>query len=70
MAYHFTNQQQAKAYIQEIGSKYNIAGVNGAQTDANNFRTAILGLLHVVGKDTDAVRQGRSITQEVEEDSP
>lgn len=70
MAYVFSNQQKAKAFVQEIGRKYNIAGINGEQTDANNFQTAIMGLLHVVGKDTDAAGTGRTITQDVEEDSP
>lgn len=67
MAYQFSNQQKAKAYIQEQARKYSIAGVNGEQTNANNFQTAIMGLLHVVGKDSDAESTGREITQEVED---
>ena len=70
LAYHFSNQQKAKAYIQEMGRKYNLAGINGEQTNANNFQTALMGLLHVVGKDTDAIGTGRTISQDVEEDSP
>lgn len=68
MAYVFSNQQKAKAFIQEVGKKYNLAGINGEQTDANNFHTAIMGLLHVVGKDADAAGTGRTITQDVEEE--
>ena len=67
MAYQFSNQQKAKAYIQETARKYNLAGINGEQTNANNFHSAVMGLLHVVGKDTDAAGMGRTISQDVEE---
>lgn len=70
MAYQFSNQQKASAQIQKYGTsdKYKIAGVNGSQTNANNFHTAISGLLHVVGKDSDATTgMGRAISQDVEE---
>lgn len=67
MAYQFSNQQKAKAYIQETARKYNLAGINGEQTNANNFHTAVMGLLHVVGKDADAEGMGRTISQDVEE---
>lgn len=67
MAYQFSNQQKAKAYIQETTKKYNLAGINGEQTNANNFHSAVMGLLHVVGKDTDAEGMGRTISQDVEE---
>lgn len=67
MAYQFSNQQKAKAYIQETARKYNLSGINGEQTNANNFHTAISGLLHVVGKDTDTTGMGRTISQDVEE---
>lgn len=70
MDYQFSNQQKAKAYIQEQARKYNLAGINGEQTNANNFHTAVLGLLHIVGKDTDAIGTGRTITQDVEEVAP
>ncbi len=70
MAYVFANQQKAKAFIQETSKKYNLAGINGEQTDANNFQTAIMGLLHVVGKDSAAESTGRTITQDVESDEP
>lgn len=69
MAYQFVNQQKATATITEVASSYKIAGVNGRQTDANNFNTAITGLLHIVGKDTAAQAKGRTITQNVEDDS-
>ena len=70
MAYQFSNQQKASAQIRKAGTSdvYKIAGVNGMQTNANNFHTAITGLLHVVGKDSDAAAgMGRAISQDVEE---
>lgn len=69
MAYEFVNQEKSNAIIQVLGTgnKYKFAGLNGKQTDANNFQTAIMGLLHVVGKDTEVYKTGRAITQEVEE---
>lgn len=70
MAYQFSNQQKASAQIQKYGTSdtYKIAGVNGLQTNADNFHTAITGLLHVVGKDTDAATgMGRTISQDVED---
>lgn len=68
MAYQFSNQQKAKAYIQEQARKYNLSGINGEQTSADNFHTAVMGLLHVVGKDTEAIGTGRTISQDVEEE--
>lgn len=69
MDYQFSSQSKASAYVrrQDGNAKYKIAGVNGEQTNADNFHTAISGLLHVVGKDSD-VEAGlwRSVSQEVE----
>lgn len=69
MAYQFVNNQKASATVTESGSTdtYKIAGVNGKQTDANKFQTAIHDFLHIVGKANDA-QEGlaRSITQSVE----
>lgn len=70
MAYQFTSGQKANAYILKEGTNdsYKIAGVNGQQTDAGQFHTAITGLLHVVGKDADAAAgMGRTINQDVED---
>lgn len=70
MAYQFSNQTKANALIQRYGesTQYKIAGINGQQTNADNFVTAMTGLLHVVGKDNDAqAGLGRTITQDVEE---
>lgn len=70
MAYQFSNLQDANATITRSGTSdtYKIAGINGQQTNATNFHTAITGLLHVVGKDSD-VSAGleRTIKQDVEE---
>lgn len=67
MAKQFSNQMKAAAnvYRPDTTDKFKLAGVNGQQTNANNFFTAITGLLATVG-----LQQGgleRSITQEVEE---
>lgn len=70
MSYQFSSQQKANALIQRYGetTQYKIAGINGMQTNADNFVTAMTGLLHVVGKDNDAsAGLGRTITQDVEE---
>lgn len=69
LAYQFANQLKSSAIIQVLGTgdKYKFAGLNGKQTNADNFQTAIMGLLHVVGKDTEVYKTGREITQEVEE---
>lgn len=70
MAYQFSNQQKASAFIHKDGeaTTYKIAGINGAQTNATNFHTALTGLLHVVGKDSDAAAgMGRTISQDVED---
>ena len=48
-------------------AKFKIAGVNGQQVSADNFHTAITGLLTVVGLTSGGME--RAITQEVE-DSP
>lgn len=71
MAYVFSNQQKASATVwrpNDLTAKFKIAGVNGAQTNANNFYTAITGLLDVVGLSQRHL--DRSITQDVEEESP
>lgn len=70
MAYQFSSQQKANAFIHKTGDSatYKIAGINGEQTNAENFHTAITGLLHVVGKDSDAsAGMGRTISQDVED---
>ena len=70
MAYQFSSQQKANAYVHKYGdtTTYKIAGVNGAQTNADNFHTALAGLLHVVGKDSDvSAGMGRTISQDVED---
>lgn len=69
MAYQFVNNLKSNAIIQVLGTDdtYKFAGLNGKQTNADNFRTAVLGLLHVVGKDTEVAKTGRNITQDVEE---
>lgn len=66
MAYQFSNQQKASAtvYRPNTTDKFKIAGVNGLQTNATNFHTAITGLLSTVGLSTQAME--RAITQEVE----
>lgn len=69
MAYQFSNVRKANAYISKAGTTdtYKIQGVNGTQTNADNFHTAIAGLLHIVGKDSDAAAgMGRTINQDVE----
>lgn len=67
MAYQFSNQRKASANIYRPGTtdKFKLNGINGAQTNADNFHTAITGLLTVVGLTTQQME--RSITQEVEE---
>lgn len=67
MAYQFGNLQKASARVykpDEEGS-YKLAGVNGTQTNATNFHTAITGLLSTVGLQSSKLE--RDITQEVEE---
>lgn len=71
MAYTFSNQQKASATYYKPGdatAKFKLAGVNGLQTSAENFNTAITGLLAVVG--LTASSKQRDITQVVTEDSP
>lgn len=71
MAYQFSNQQKANAVItNQDDTTYKIAGVNGKQTSADNFQTAITGLLNIVGKQSMTSGTGRTITQDVEEVSP
>lgn len=67
MAYQFSNQLKASASVKRVGTedKFKLAGVNGMQTNATNFHTAITGLLTVVGLQNGGLE--RSITQEVEE---
>ena len=70
MAYQFASQKKANAFIHKSGDSttYKIAGINGEQVSAENFHTAITGLLHVVGKDSDAsAGMGRTISQDVED---
>lgn len=66
MAYQFTAEQGATAIIHRPNSdeKFKIQGVNGTQTNATNFHTAITGILGVVGLTTASLE--RDITQEVE----
>lgn len=67
MAYQFSNVQKASAriYKPDTSDKFTLAGVNGVQTNANNFHTALTGLLTVVG--LTAQKMERDITQEVED---
>lgn len=67
MAYQFGNLQKASArvYKPDTENNFKLAGVNGEQTNANNFHTAITGLLAVVGLTSRKLE--RDITQEVEE---
>lgn len=71
MSYQFSSQKKANAYVHkysDVATTYKIAGVNGEQTNADNFYTAMAGLLHVVGKDNDAsAGMGRTISQDVED---
>lgn len=68
MAYQFTALSGATAIIYRQGSndKFSMKGINGVQTNANNFHTAITGLLTVVGLQNSSKLE-RDITQEVEE---
>lgn len=67
MAYQFSNQLKSSATIYRPGTtdKFKINGINGLQTNANNFHTALTGLLFTVGLQQGSME--RSITQEVEE---
>lgn len=67
MAYQFSNVQKASAriYKPDTTDKFTLPGVNGVQTNANNFHTALTGLLTVVG--LTAQKMERDITQEVED---
>lgn len=67
MAYQFSNQRKASANVYRVGTddKFKLNGINGAQTNADNFHTAITGLLTVVGLESGGLE--RTITQEVEE---
>ena len=67
MAYQFSNQKKASANVYRVGTdeKFKLNGINGEQTNATNFHTAITGLLTVVGLQNGGLE--RSITQEVEE---
>lgn len=67
MAYQFSAIQKASAkiYKTDTETSFKLAGVNGQQTNANNFHTAMTGLLTVVGLQARAME--RDITQEVEE---
>lgn len=67
MAKQFSNQMKASANIYRPGTtdKFKLAGVNGQQTNADNFFTAMTGILGVVGLTTQKMERG--ITQEVED---
>ncbi len=67
MAYQFSNVRKAAArvYKPDTSDSFKLAGVNGVQTNATNFHTAITGLLTVAGLTTQKLE--RDITQEVEE---
>lgn len=67
MAYQFSNQLKASASVKRVGTddKFKLNGINGQQTNANNFHTAITGLLTTVGLTTNQME--RTITQDVEE---
>lgn len=67
MAYQFSNARKASArvYKPDTSDSFKIAGVNGMQTNATNFHTALTGLLSVVGLTQQKLE--RDITQEVEE---
>lgn len=69
MAYKFVNQQKASAIVHTAGTAdtYKIAGVNGEQTSAENFRMAMSDLMGLVGKANDVeAGLGRTISQNVE----
>lgn len=67
MAYQFSAIQKASArvYRPDTTDSFKLAGVNGTQTNADNFHTAMTGLLTVVGLSQRKLE--RDITQEVEE---
>lgn len=67
MDYQFSAIQKASAKIYKPNSEtsFKLQGVNGQQTNANNFHAAMTGLLTVVGLQARAME--RDITQEVEE---
>lgn len=66
MAYQFSAVKKAAARVfKPNDDSFKIAGVNGQQTNANNFHAAMTGLLTVVG--LQARNLERDITQEVEE---
>lgn len=67
MAYQFNATQDASAIIHRPNTeeKLKLAGINGMQTNANNFHAAISGLMQVVGLTASDLE--RNITQEVEE---
>lgn len=67
MAYRFSAIQKAAArvYRPDTTDSFKLAGVNGQQTNAGNFHTAITGLLTVVGLTQQKLE--RDITQEVED---
>lgn len=67
MAYQFSAIQKAAArvYRPDTTDSFKLAGVNGTQTNADNFHAAMTGLLTVVGLSQRKLE--RDITQEVEE---
>lgn len=67
MAYRFQNNRPASARIYRTtdDSNFKVAGINGEQTNAANFHTAITGLLNVIGLSQRKLE--RDITQSVED---
>lgn len=67
MAYQFSAIRKASARVFKPNSddSFKLAGVNGMQTNANNFHAAMTGLLATVGLQAQGLE--RDITQEVEE---
>ena len=69
MAYVFKNQPTATATITKYGSDttVKIAGINGEQSNANNFQTAITDFVGIAGLTVGEAQ--RTINQSVEEHS-
>lgn len=67
MAYQFTPEQTASATVTKYGTSDTIKlkGINGQQTNADNFHTAITGFMAVVG--LTSADMSRAITEDVEE---
>lgn len=67
MAYQFSaiRKAAARVYKPDVPESFKLPGVNGQQTNANNFHAALTGLLATVGLQARGLE--RDITQEVEE---